>query len=82
MSTDDVMTEKLTSADGPGQRRPVLNIFAIVFWGWVWGVPGAFLGVPLTAAIVIVCREFRSTRWVAALASSLDEERDDLPKSG
>ena len=46
---------------------PVLVLFAIVFWGWLWGALGALLGVPLTAAVLIACRHFQSTRWIADL---------------
>ena len=46
---------------------PVLVLFAIVFWGWLWGALGALLGVPLTAAILIACRHFDGTRWIAEM---------------
>ena len=48
---------------------PVLILFAIVFWGWLWGAIGALLGVPLTAAVLIACRHFDSTRWIAEMLS-------------
>lgn len=46
---------------------PLLVFFSLVFWGWVWGIPGALLGVPLTVAIVITCQHFENTRWLAQL---------------
>jgi predicted PurR-regulated permease PerM len=46
---------------------PVLVLFAIVFWGWLWGALGALLGVPLTAAVLIGCRHFEATRWIAEM---------------
>lgn len=46
---------------------PVVVLFAIVFWGWLWGALGALLGVPLTAAVLIACRHFEPTAWIAAL---------------
>jgi len=48
---------------------PVVVLFALVFWGWIWGVTGAFLSIPLTAAIVIACDSFPRTQWIATLAS-------------
>ncbi len=40
-------------------RRLTLNPVAIfiwlAFWGWLWGVPGMLLAVPLLAALKIVC---------------------------
>jgi predicted PurR-regulated permease PerM len=35
--------------------NPVLVIVALFFWDWLWGVPGAFLAVPLLAITKIVC---------------------------
>lgn len=48
---------------------PMAIVVALTFWGWVWGVAGALLAVPLTAAIAIVCGHFRSTGWMARLLS-------------
>lgn len=49
---------------------PVAILVALAFWGWIWGVAGALLAVPLTAALVIVCAHFRRTEWVATLLSN------------
>jgi predicted PurR-regulated permease PerM len=35
--------------------NPVLVIIAIIFWHWMWGVPGAILAVPMLAITKIVC---------------------------
>jgi predicted PurR-regulated permease PerM len=35
--------------------NPVLVIVALVFWYWMWGVPGAILATPMLAVIKIVC---------------------------
>lgn len=43
---------------------PLVLFYSIVFWGWVWGIPGALIGVPITASIAILCRHFESSRWV------------------
>ncbi len=59
---------------------PLVVLLAIVFWGWLWGVFGALIAVPLTVAIVIVCGQFESTRWISALLSSLREESDKEPR--
>jgi predicted PurR-regulated permease PerM len=39
--------------------NPVLVILALVFWFWMWGVPGAILAVPMLAIIKIVCDRVR-----------------------
>lgn len=35
--------------------NPVLVILALVFWYWMWGVPGAILATPMLAIVKIVC---------------------------
>ena len=35
--------------------NPVLVIIGIIFWHWMWGVPGAVLAVPMLAVTKIVC---------------------------
>ena len=35
--------------------NPVLVIIALVFWYWMWGVPGALIAVPMLAIVKIVC---------------------------
>ncbi len=34
--------------------NPVLVILSLFFWDWLWGVPGAFLSLPLLAIVKIV----------------------------
>jgi predicted PurR-regulated permease PerM len=46
---------------------PLLVFFSLVFWGWLWGVPGMILSVPLTAVIKIVCQNVPSLRPVAVM---------------
>ncbi len=48
---------------------PFAIIMAMSFWGWVWGVAGALVAVPLTVIFVIACDHFTSTRWIAVLLS-------------
>jgi predicted PurR-regulated permease PerM len=40
--------------------NPVLVIVALVFWYWMWGVPGAILAVPLLAITKIICDRIKS----------------------
>ena len=42
--------------------NPVAVILALVFWYWMWGVPGAILAVPMLAIIKLVCDELRPLR--------------------
>jgi predicted PurR-regulated permease PerM len=35
--------------------NPVMVFIFLMFWGWIWGVAGALLAVPILATIKIVC---------------------------
>ncbi len=39
--------------------NPVLVVIALLFWYWMWGVPGAILAVPMLAITKIVCDRVR-----------------------
>ena len=39
--------------------NPVLVIGSLIFWDWMWGIPGALLAVPMLAAFKIVCDRVR-----------------------
>lgn len=39
--------------------NPVLVVFSLVFWFWMWGVPGAILAVPMLAILKIICDRVR-----------------------
>ena len=42
--------------------NPVAVMLALLFWYWMWGVPGAILAVPMLAITKIVCDELRPLR--------------------
>jgi len=46
---------------------PFVVLFAVFFWAFLWGVPGAFIGVPIVIAALTLCEQRESTRWIAAL---------------
>ena len=39
--------------------NPVLIVLALLFWHWMWGVPGAVLAVPMLAIAKIICDRIR-----------------------
>lgn len=49
---------------------PVATLLSLAFWSWLWGLPGAFLAVPLTLMSMMVFAQFESTTWVAAMLSN------------
>ncbi|MFQ6109622.1 MAG: AI-2E family transporter [Candidatus Aminicenantales bacterium] len=48
---------------------PLVVLFSLFFWGWLWGIPGMILAVPIAAIIKIVCSNISSLAFVAALMS-------------
>jgi predicted PurR-regulated permease PerM len=49
---------------------PVATLLSLAFWSWLWGLPGAFLAVPMTLMSMMVFSQFRSTKWVASMLSN------------
>jgi predicted PurR-regulated permease PerM len=39
--------------------NPVLVIISLIFWFWMWGIPGAILSVPMLAVTKIICDRVR-----------------------
>jgi AI-2 transport protein TqsA len=48
---------------------PFAILISLAVWSELWGIPGAFLAVPITAILTIVLSEFAGTRPVAVLLS-------------
>jgi predicted PurR-regulated permease PerM len=48
---------------------PLAIVASLAGWSALWGAPGAFLAVPLTACIAMVLAEFNGTRPIAILLS-------------
>lgn len=48
---------------------PLVVVFAVFFFAFLWGIPGAFIGVPVAIAILTLCKHYPSTRWIATLLS-------------
>jgi hypothetical protein len=49
--------------------NPVLVIISLVFWFWMWGIPGAILSMPMLAITKIICD---GVRPLAALGHFLE----------
>jgi predicted PurR-regulated permease PerM len=53
---------------------PLTVMVAFIFWGLLWGLPGAILAVPLTSAIKVVCENVRGWEGVARLLGEPDPQ--------
>ncbi|HET9643918.1 MAG TPA: AI-2E family transporter [Burkholderiaceae bacterium] len=43
---------------------PMAVFLSVMFWGWMWGIAGAFIAVPMLLAIRATCRRVRRWRLV------------------
>ncbi|UCC41818.1 MAG: AI-2E family transporter [Candidatus Aminicenantes bacterium] len=48
---------------------PLVVLFFLFFWGWLWGIPGMILAVPMAAIIKIVCSNVPNLNFVGELMS-------------
>lgn len=48
---------------------PFVILASLTIWGALWGIPGAFLAVPITSVLAIILSEFTGTRPIAVLMS-------------
>jgi len=54
--------------------NPVAIFIGLAFFFWIWGVPGAFLAVPLLASFKIFCDHIESLAAVGEFLGQRDEE--------
>lgn len=47
--------------------NPIAVFVSILFWGWMWGIPGALLAVPILAIFKILCDAHEPLKAVGAL---------------
>jgi predicted PurR-regulated permease PerM len=48
---------------------PFIVLLAVFFWSFLWGIAGAFIGLPIMIAILTICEQHKSTEWIALLLS-------------
>jgi AI-2 transport protein TqsA len=52
---------------------PFIVLFSVFFWTWMWGLFGAFIGVPITIAALTFCAQHPATHWLAELLGAPDK---------
>ncbi|HWX23372.1 MAG TPA: AI-2E family transporter [Candidatus Binatia bacterium] len=50
--------------------NPVVIFVSLIFWTWLWGVPGALLSVPILVSIKVICERAPSMSHVSELLTS------------
>ena len=49
---------------------PFMVLFAVFFWGMLWGIAGAFIGVPILIALATICARHPPAHPIAVLLSA------------
>jgi AI-2 transport protein TqsA len=49
---------------------PFIVLFAVFFGSFLWGIAGAFIGVPVMIAVATLCSQSPSSAWIADLLSA------------
>ena len=57
---------------------PFVMLFAFLIWDFLWGMPGAFIGLPVTIALFTIWEQNPSTRWIANLMSTSGAASESL----
>jgi predicted PurR-regulated permease PerM len=53
--------------------NPVAIFVGLAFWWWIWGIPGAFIAVPMLATFKIVCDHVDALAPLAEFLGQRDE---------
>jgi predicted PurR-regulated permease PerM len=49
--------------------NPVIILLSLIFWGWMWGIAGVILAVPILGAFKIFCAHIEPLEPVAEFLS-------------
>jgi predicted PurR-regulated permease PerM len=55
---------------------PFMVLFAVFFWAMLWGIAGAFIGVPILITLASLCARNPATRAIAIALSADRPVRD------
>lgn len=50
--------------------NPIAVLLSLIFWTWMWGIPGTLLAVPILAAFKIVCERVDGMQAFAIMLTS------------
>jgi predicted PurR-regulated permease PerM len=59
--------------------NPVALFIGLAFWWWIWGIPGAFIGVPLLAIFKIYCDHIEALAPVGEFLGARESKPVPLP---
>jgi predicted PurR-regulated permease PerM len=48
---------------------PIAILLWLLVWGWLWGIPGALLAVPMLTCTKLICERISGWEWFAVIVS-------------
>jgi predicted PurR-regulated permease PerM len=58
---------------------PFMVLFSVFFWTYLWGLFGAFIGVPIMIALLTFCAQHHSSRWLPDILGASASEPQARP---
>jgi predicted PurR-regulated permease PerM len=62
------------------QLSPLAVILSVLFWGWLWGIPGGLMAAPLLAVAKIICDQFEVTKPVGVFLGEAEPRTHHPPE--
>lgn len=63
------------------QMNTVSVFLSVIFWGWLWGIPGALIAVPILAVVKTVCDHIEGLSTFGNFLSVSTRKQSDPPKT-
>jgi predicted PurR-regulated permease PerM len=58
--------------------NPVVIFIALLFWTWIWGIPGALVAVPMLIVAKITCDHIEALEPIAAVLGSIERKQSEV----
>ena len=59
---------------------PVVVLLSLLFWGWLWGIVGALISVPIAVVIKIVCENIDTLHPISVMMGSGKSYKRDFDR--
>lgn len=59
---------------------PIVILLSLLFWGWLWGMVGMLLSIPIASAIHIICANIKALQPISIMMSSGKQFKKEFEK--